>query len=76
MAIVNDLVHLLLRGSWPLREPINLNFLVTIFLDLQLLLPVQQIDYFVTVELVEAHDKGHAGLVKFENVAHGTLRHC
>ena len=44
MAIVDNLVHLLLRRCMALREAIDLNLIVSVFLNGQLLLTVEKID--------------------------------
>ena len=75
MAIVYNLVHLLLCRCMALREAIDLDLIVSVFLDCQLLLTVEKVDDLATVNLEETHVELHASRHESVHVFDGLLGH-
>ena len=75
MAIVDNLVHFLLRRCMALREAIDLDLVISVFLNGQLLLTVEKVYDFATVNLEETHVELHAGRHEPVHVFDGLLGH-
>ena len=75
MAIVDNLVHLLLRRRMALREAIDLDLVISVFLNGQLLLTVEKVDDLATVNLEETHVELHASRHESVHVFDGLLGH-
>ena len=75
MAIVDNLVHLLLRRRMALREAIDLDLVISVFLNGQLLLTVEKVDDLATVNLEETHVELHTSRHKSVHVFDGLLGH-
>lgn len=75
MSIVNDLVHFILVSRLSLSKAHNLDFVLTIFLDGQLFLIVEQIDTFAAIQFEETHVELHTGRCQLVHVFDGFLGH-
>ena len=73
MPIVDNLIHLLGAGGEAFSQAHDLNLGVAIFLNRQLLLTVQQIDHFATVNLEETHIELHISRRQLKHLFDGLL---
>ena len=76
MPVVNDLVHLLRTGRQTLGQADDLNLGVSILLNRQVFLVVEQVNDFTAVNLEETHVEFHVCGGQLKHVPDSLLRRC
>ena len=69
-------IHLLLAASLSLCQPRNLDFRVTILLNLEFLFPIEKIAHFASVYFKKAHVEKHPLRCDLEHVPDCALSGC
>ena len=73
---VYNAIHLLLAAGLSLSQPRNLDFWVTIFLNLEFLFPIEKITHFASIYFKKAHVEKHSLRCDLEHVPDCALSGC